>query len=102
MIIGIIGLGFILLRNFNQRKKEFALMLAVGFQAAKIRRMIISEQLLILFAGSVIRRSFGGRGNFRFNYKLCTNPMGVYVTYDSCINDYRLSSFNYICEISYK
>ena len=51
MIIGIIGLGFILLRNFNQRKKEFALMLAVGFQAAKIRRMIISEQLLILFAG---------------------------------------------------
>jgi ABC-type antimicrobial peptide transport system permease subunit len=52
MIIGIIGLGFILLRNFNQRKKEFALMLAVGFQAAKIRRMIISEQLLILFAGA--------------------------------------------------
>ena len=51
MIIGIIGLGFISLRNFNQRKKEFALMLAVGFQAAKIRRMILSEQLLILFAG---------------------------------------------------
>ncbi len=26
-------------------------MLAIGFQAAKIRRMIFSEQLLILFAG---------------------------------------------------
>jgi ABC-type antimicrobial peptide transport system permease subunit len=51
MIIGIIGLGFVLLRNFNERKKEFALMLAVGFKAAKIRRMILSEQLLILFAG---------------------------------------------------
>jgi putative ABC transport system permease protein len=51
MIIGIIGLGFILLRNFNQRKKEFALMLAVGFRASRIRRMILSEQLLILFAG---------------------------------------------------
>jgi ABC-type antimicrobial peptide transport system permease subunit len=51
MIIGIIGLGFVLLRNFSERKKEFALMLAVGFKAAKIRRMILSEQLLILFAG---------------------------------------------------
>ncbi len=51
MIIGILGLGFILLRNFNQRKKEFALMLAVGFKTSSIRRMILSEQLLILFAG---------------------------------------------------
>jgi putative ABC transport system permease protein len=51
MIVGIIGLGFILLRNFNERKREFALMLAIGFKAAKIRRMILSEQFLILFAG---------------------------------------------------
>jgi putative ABC transport system permease protein len=53
MIIGTIGLAFILLRNFNQRKKEFALMLAIGFQASRIRRMVLSEQLLILFAGVV-------------------------------------------------
>ena len=51
MITGIAGLGFVLLRNFNNRKREFALMLATGFPVKKIRRMILSEQLLILFAG---------------------------------------------------
>jgi len=51
MVIGIAGLGFIILRNYNQREKEFALMLAVGFTPGKIRKMILSEQVLILFAG---------------------------------------------------
>ena len=51
MITGIAGLGFVLLKNYNQRKREFALMLATGFQIKKIRRMILSEQILILFAG---------------------------------------------------
>jgi putative ABC transport system permease protein len=51
MIIGIAGLGFVLLRNYNQRKQEFSLMLAVGFSLDKIRKMIFSEQLLILFGG---------------------------------------------------
>jgi ABC-type antimicrobial peptide transport system permease subunit len=51
LIIGIAGLGFVLLRNYNQRKKEFALMLATGFTIKRIRRMVLSEQLLILFAG---------------------------------------------------
>ena len=51
MIIGIAGLGFVLLRNYNQRKHEFALMLATGFNVKMIRGMILSEQLLILFAG---------------------------------------------------
>ena len=51
MIIGIAGLGFVLLRNYNQRKHEFALMLATGFHVKQIRRMIVSEQILILFAG---------------------------------------------------
>jgi len=51
MIIGIIGLGFVLLRNYNQRKREFAVMLATGFSFKIIRRIIISEQILILLAG---------------------------------------------------
>jgi putative ABC transport system permease protein len=51
MITGIVGLGFVLLRNYNQRKREFALMLATGFSVKKIRGMILSEQVLILFAG---------------------------------------------------
>jgi len=51
MITGIAGLGFVLLRNYNHRKREFALMLATGFSVRKIRRMILSEQMLILFTG---------------------------------------------------
>jgi ABC-type antimicrobial peptide transport system permease subunit len=51
MIIGVAGLGFVLLRNYNQRKKEFAIMLAAGFRAKKIRGMILSEQVKILTAG---------------------------------------------------
>jgi putative ABC transport system permease protein len=51
MIIGVAGLGFVLLRNYNQRKKEFAIMLATGFQIKRIKRMILSEQVLILLAG---------------------------------------------------
>jgi putative ABC transport system permease protein len=51
MIIGIGGLGFVLLRNYNQRKREFAIMLATGFSFKIIRRIIISEQILILLAG---------------------------------------------------
>ena len=51
MITGIAGLGFVLSRNYNHRKREFALMLATGFPVKKIRRMILSEQMLILFAG---------------------------------------------------
>ena len=51
MISGIAGLGFVLLRNYNQRKQEFALMLATGFHIKKIRQNDSSEQVLILFAG---------------------------------------------------
>ena len=53
MITGIAGLGFVLLRNYNHRKREFALMLATGFSVKRIRRMILSEQMLILFAGII-------------------------------------------------
>ena len=51
MITGTAGLGFVLLRNYNRRKYDFALMLAAGFRMKKIRSMILSEQLMILFAG---------------------------------------------------
>jgi putative ABC transport system permease protein len=51
MISGVAGLGFVLLRNYNQRKKEFALMMATGFHVKNIRRMIFSEQVFVLLAG---------------------------------------------------
>jgi putative ABC transport system permease protein len=51
MITGVAGLGFVLLRNYNSRKREFALLLSMGFEINYIRKMIVSEQVLILFAG---------------------------------------------------
>jgi putative ABC transport system permease protein len=51
MVTGIAGLGFVLLRNYNRRKKEFALLLCCGVPISQIRKMIFSEQILILIAG---------------------------------------------------
>jgi ABC-type antimicrobial peptide transport system permease subunit len=51
MVLGVAGLGFILLRNFNQRKREFALMAATGFSQRKIRDHILRDQILILAWG---------------------------------------------------
>jgi putative ABC transport system permease protein len=51
MLTGIAGLGFVLLRNYNFRKREFALLMAIGFSVNKIKKMILSEQILILIAG---------------------------------------------------
>ncbi len=53
MITGIAGLGFVLLRNYNRRKREFALMLATGFPSSRVKKMVFSEQMLILFAGII-------------------------------------------------
>jgi ABC-type antimicrobial peptide transport system permease subunit len=53
LITGVGGLGFIFLRNYGRRKNEFALMMATGFNIKKIRSMILSEQMMILFAGIV-------------------------------------------------
>jgi putative ABC transport system permease protein len=53
MITGIAGLGFVLLRNYNFRKKEFGLMMATGFNVGKIRHIIFREQVMILLAGII-------------------------------------------------
>lgn len=51
ILVGVIGLGFVLLRNYNQRKKDFAVMLALGFSESNVKFMVINEQLKILLAG---------------------------------------------------
>lgn len=53
MILGVAGLGFILIRNFNQRKREFGLMMATGFSVKKIRMMIFRDHSLILVSGII-------------------------------------------------
>jgi putative ABC transport system permease protein len=51
MILGVAGLGFILVNNFNSRKREFALMLATGFTVKRIRILLLNDHLLILVMG---------------------------------------------------
>lgn len=51
LTLGVIGLGFILMRNYNLRKREYALMLSVGFSMKDIKSGMLGEQIFILFAG---------------------------------------------------
>lgn len=51
LIMGVAGLGFVLLRNYNQRKRDFAFMLASGFNIYSIRKLISGEQVRILISG---------------------------------------------------
>ncbi len=53
VVLGIFGMGFILLRNFRARKKDFALMSAVGYSEKKIRRQIAAEQVRMIIYGTL-------------------------------------------------
>ncbi|NLA49166.1 MAG: ABC transporter permease, partial [Bacteroidales bacterium] len=53
MILGITGLGFVLLRNYNIRKREFAFLSATGYTIAGIRKLILRDQLIILTWGVI-------------------------------------------------
>jgi len=53
MILGITGLGFVLLRNYNIRKHEFAFLSASGYTVERIRKLILRDQLIILAWGVV-------------------------------------------------
>jgi len=51
MMLGVVGLGFILIRNFNQRRRDFGFMMAAGFSVNRIRRIVFGEHLLVLLSG---------------------------------------------------
>lgn len=51
MILGVAGLGFILVRNFNSRKREFALMIASGYTVKRVRRLLLKDHFHILIWG---------------------------------------------------
>jgi putative ABC transport system permease protein len=53
MVLGVIGLGIVLVRNFSQRKKEYAIMTAAGFPLNDIKKMIFREHVKILISGVV-------------------------------------------------
>jgi len=51
VMIGTLGLGIVLLRNMLERKKELALLKALGFQQKSIFRLIMIENLFLLIVG---------------------------------------------------
>lgn len=53
MILGVAGLGFVLIRSFHQRKRDFGLMMAAGFSNDRIRKLLTGEHLAILLAGVI-------------------------------------------------
>jgi ABC-type antimicrobial peptide transport system permease subunit len=51
MILGVAGLGLILIRSFNQRKRDYGLLLAGGFSVKSIRKIVFGEHTRILLYG---------------------------------------------------
>ncbi len=54
VLIGTIGLGIVILRNMLERKPEFALLQAIGFNNQQIFTLVLKENLFLLFSGIVI------------------------------------------------
>ena len=54
LLLGTLGLGAVLLRNVMERRKELALLRAVGYRPAHLRTMVIAENAFLLVAGTVI------------------------------------------------
>ncbi len=51
LILGTFGLGVVLLRNILERRRELALMRAVGFNARHLSLMVVAENAFLLFPG---------------------------------------------------
>lgn len=51
LLLGTLGLATVLLRNVLERRKELALMRAVGYRASHLSLMVISENALLLGCG---------------------------------------------------
>jgi putative ABC transport system permease protein len=54
LLLGTVGLGAVLLRNVMERRKELALLRAVGYRPQHLRTMVIAENAYLLIAGTSI------------------------------------------------
>jgi putative ABC transport system permease protein len=54
LLLGTVGLAAVLLRNVLERRRELALLRAVGYSAAEVMRVIFLENSLLLAAGLFI------------------------------------------------
>lgn len=54
LLLGSVGLAIVVLRNVMERRGEFALMQAVGFQPRELQRLVLGEHWLLIALGLVI------------------------------------------------
>ena len=54
LMLGTFGLGAVLLRNVLERRRELALMRAVGYGARHLSMMVLAENAFLLFAGLLV------------------------------------------------
>jgi ABC-type antimicrobial peptide transport system permease subunit len=54
LLLGTLGLGAVLARNVIERRKELALLRAVGYRPEHLRRIVIAENLYVVLEGTVI------------------------------------------------
>jgi ABC-type antimicrobial peptide transport system permease subunit len=54
VIIGTLGLGIVLLRNIQERRYQFAVMLSVGYRKIFLMKLLLAEYLFILFTGLML------------------------------------------------
>jgi ABC-type antimicrobial peptide transport system permease subunit len=51
LLLGSVGLNVVVLRNVLERRRELALLRAVGFSRAQVRRLVVAEHWLLLVMG---------------------------------------------------
>lgn len=54
LVIGILGMGVILVRNTSERRKEFAVMLSIGFTGRQVFQLLSIEFLCLIFSGLLL------------------------------------------------
>ena len=54
LVLGTFGLGAVLLRNVLERRRELALLRAVGYDAGHLSLMVLAENAFLLFSGLAI------------------------------------------------
>ena len=60
LVLGTIGLGIVMLRNVNERRRELAMLRAVGFRRTSISSLILLETAVQLICGLAIGTVAGG------------------------------------------
>lgn len=54
LLLGTLGLAAVLLRNVLERRRELALLRAIGYRPAQLGRMVLAENAYLLFCGLLI------------------------------------------------